>query len=769
MNRARGFPCIGLLLFFVILPSVLYASKTRVIDVRPVADGEKTRVFIQTTMAEEARVVAVRKALIRGGAERVNLFMPSLIVCEVPAGSDVGKLIDDPAFFYVQESLTPGPQRVVAMTDEMSFARECYEIAVLLNSGKLPELDPSQFHDEVYEIPPEVVELSRQRFMTSAALDSHRTVQQTAEFMIGDMVVQPVFPESDGSDENWTNKELRDANQAVASGMLAFQQRFNYAPMHFIFSPVERVQTTYEPIHHNSGTDFMWISDVMKELVDPNIQDAAYAAYVYNEAARKRFGADWAYTSFIADSRNEPGNRFRGAGYTAYAMLGGPYLVQPFPAGNNDPNDLGEILLFSQIFQHETVHIFWGLDEYPSAPSQCSSISGYLAYTNSNKQSLLPDGKIAGCPTYVPCLMWGARNREDRPICRWTAGQIGVIDTQPENGIPDVFDMPPTVEFENSHVETVQTSAVTIKFKAISQGVRNRNPVQDPSERITYAAPLKDAMFSVNGVGSARLEPLDGDWDEVEEDVSLTLSGLSAGLTEIQVRVRNSFGRSSQELVKEIYFIGLQFALFDLQPRVVGPGENAVDIAWKTIGHTFGAVLSLYRIDYETGAPVTTLLASWTETPDPDELFHPYSHRDENVEAGHTYEYYVEGRFTLTIDGEDTEFVSTSNTFEVGVMLATKPGDIVSLATPNPFTKSTSFSISVPDAGGAQTTAVQVEIFDVAGRRVKEVFSGDLLGRVRLFDWDGTNDNGQPVPSGVYFLRANAADITEVKKVVLVR
>jgi flagellar hook assembly protein FlgD len=68
-----------------------------------------------------------------------------------------------------------------------------------------------------------------------------------------------------------------------------------------------------------------------------------------------------------------------------------------------------------------------------------------------------------------------------------------------------------------------------------------------------------------------------------------------------------------------------------------------------------------------------------------------------------------------------------------------------------------------------QQTGVEVTVYDVLGRRVKNIYKGRMFGGVKNFEWDGTNENNSPVTSGVYFLRTNAGSAAEVRKIVLVR
>jgi flagellar hook assembly protein FlgD len=68
---------------------------------------------------------------------------------------------------------------------------------------------------------------------------------------------------------------------------------------------------------------------------------------------------------------------------------------------------------------------------------------------------------------------------------------------------------------------------------------------------------------------------------------------------------------------------------------------------------------------------------------------------------------------------------------------------------------------------GAGVPGVQIKIYDKAGSKVREL--AEELGEEQL-DWDGTNDDGKPLASGVYIW---VADIpggnTEKGKVGIIR
>jgi hypothetical protein len=84
--------------------------------------------------------------------------------------------------------------------------------------------------------------------------------------------------------------------------------------------------------------------------------------------------------------------------------------------------------------------------------------------------------------------------------------------------------------------------------------------------------------------------------------------------------------------------------------------------------------------------------------------------------------------------------------------------------TPNPFTGATSASFRA-----APGSAVELLVVDVSGRvvrRIRAVASEDGRGALA---WDGADEHGRPVGSGVYFLRASGGSETAVAKSVLLR
>lgn len=85
-------------------------------------------------------------------------------------------------------------------------------------------------------------------------------------------------------------------------------------------------------------------------------------------------------------------------------------------------------------------------------------------------------------------------------------------------------------------------------------------------------------------------------------------------------------------------------------------------------------------------------------------------------------------------------------------------------AYPNPFNAGTTVTVDLARAGH-----LTVEAFDAAGRRVRSLWEGEASFGEQVVEWDGLNDKGQPVASGVYLLRAVAQDGEASLKLVRIK
>jgi hypothetical protein len=99
--------------------------------------------------------------------------------------------------------------------------------------------------------------------------------------------------------------------------------------------------------------------------------------------------------------------------------------------------------------------------------------------------------------------------------------------------------------------------------------------------------------------------------------------------------------------------------------------------------------------------------------------------------------------------------------FEVA---APAPGLVLRPNVPNPFNPTTAFEVRL-----GQPTAVQVALFDVRGRLVRELDGGRLRAGVHRLVWDGRDASGRSMPAGVYPYRVTAGGHVLRGRAILVK
>lgn len=86
------------------------------------------------------------------------------------------------------------------------------------------------------------------------------------------------------------------------------------------------------------------------------------------------------------------------------------------------------------------------------------------------------------------------------------------------------------------------------------------------------------------------------------------------------------------------------------------------------------------------------------------------------------------------------------------------------IVAPNPFVSSASirFELSAPGY-------TSIQVFDLSGRMICSLAESELASGQHSCFWDGTNQNGEPVSSGVYICRIQSGDISETASLCLLR
>jgi uncharacterized protein (TIGR02145 family) len=83
---------------------------------------------------------------------------------------------------------------------------------------------------------------------------------------------------------------------------------------------------------------------------------------------------------------------------------------------------------------------------------------------------------------------------------------------------------------------------------------------------------------------------------------------------------------------------------------------------------------------------------------------------------------------------------------------------------PNPFNPITSIEYNLP-----ARSQVKLEIFNILGQKIRTLENDTRPAGNYRIDWNGTDDAGQAVTSGIYSYRLTAGDFVQIKKMSLIK
>lgn len=90
---------------------------------------------------------------------------------------------------------------------------------------------------------------------------------------------------------------------------------------------------------------------------------------------------------------------------------------------------------------------------------------------------------------------------------------------------------------------------------------------------------------------------------------------------------------------------------------------------------------------------------------------------------------------------------------------------------PNPFNLMTIISFCIPSYnGGDGPQRVTISVYDIRGRRVKKLVEEDLVPGYHETCWDGKDEKGTVLPSGIYLYKLTVGEkVIPPRKMVLAR
>ena len=83
---------------------------------------------------------------------------------------------------------------------------------------------------------------------------------------------------------------------------------------------------------------------------------------------------------------------------------------------------------------------------------------------------------------------------------------------------------------------------------------------------------------------------------------------------------------------------------------------------------------------------------------------------------------------------------------------------------PNPFNSSIKIQFNLP-----KSETIKIYIYDISGKVVWSIYSGEKKSGYNSINWNGKNNRGYSVATGVYFFTVEAENFRETKKIVMVQ
>ncbi|RLC50903.1 MAG: hypothetical protein DRI23_06130, partial [Candidatus Cloacimonadota bacterium] len=178
----------------------------------------------------------------------------------------------------------------------------------------------------------------------------------------------------------------------------------------------------------------------------------------------------------------------------------------------------------------------------------------------------------------------------------------------------------------------------------------------------------------------------------------------------------------------------------DLQAVVAAPD---IDLSWTApAGNRSLTGYTVYRNNQQ--------IVQVTET----------TYTDEDLENG-VYAYYVKALYG-SYESEASNEVIIELTEANNIII---PENTALLGNyPNPFNPTTEISFALKDA-----EKVNLEIFNVRGQKVKTLVNKSMDAGLHQIVWEGLDDAGKQISSGIYFYKMQAGEYNATRKMIMMK
>ena len=257
--------------------------------------------------------------------------------------------------------------------------------------------------------------------------------------------------------------------------------------------------------------------------------------------------------------------------------------------------------------------------------------------------------------------------------------------------------------------------------------------------------------------GQYRITPQSGDY---------WIKNVPPGTFDVTAEIRGYFPMTSEGIDVEADMTAgdIDFSMTRCpRPENLDASEglgDRIELAWDAVDHPDMIGYNILRGKWESGD-----FEMLNEEPITETTFTDLSVPDNDV-----YWYYI----TAVYSGDYGEAESFASNHDSGTMedltgtdderLIVPENFFISQNYPNPFNPVTTISYGLP--AGAD---VRIEIYNILGQNVRTLVDERQAAGYRSVIWDGNDDSGNQVSTGVYFYRIEADDYQASKKMLLIK
>ncbi len=198
-------------------------------------------------------------------------------------------------------------------------------------------------------------------------------------------------------------------------------------------------------------------------------------------------------------------------------------------------------------------------------------------------------------------------------------------------------------------------------------------------------------------------------------------------------------------------------------PPVLNLPEN---ISFKSSG-----VYTLMLWDYVNDKETPDSLLQYHFQSENDSLHWSYNNKYGRLIFSANKSYKGKCNFIVTVEddsnavAQDTILVNVGNLTGIIAEQEQIPKEYVLYQNyPNPFNPETTIKYGLP-----KNSEIEIQIFDLLGRKIKTLKIGPQKAGYYLLKWNGTDDAGNPVASGVYLYQLRAGNFVQTRKMILMR